>query len=43
MNIELKKKYEVTYQHTFVQVDAQGNMIKKWSGGALADIIDETK
>lgn len=29
---ELKKKYGVTYQHTLVQVDAQGNLIKKWSG-----------
>ncbi len=29
---ELKKKYGVTYQHTFVQVDANGTMIKKWSG-----------
>jgi thiol-disulfide isomerase/thioredoxin len=29
---ELKKKYGVTTQHTFVQVDAQGNLIKKWSG-----------
>jgi len=29
---DLKKKYGVTYQHTFVQVDAQGNLIKKWSG-----------
>jgi len=33
-NAELKKKYGVTYQHTMVQVDAEGNMIKKWSGGA---------
>lgn len=30
---ELKKKYGVTTQHTLVQVDAQGNMITKWSGG----------
>lgn len=29
---DLKKKYGVTYQHTFVQVDASGNQIKKWSG-----------
>ncbi len=29
---ELKKKYGVTYQHTLVQVDAEGNMINKWSG-----------
>jgi thioredoxin 1 len=28
---ELKKKYGVTYQHTFVQVDTNGNLIKKWS------------
>ena len=27
---ELKKKYGVTQQHTFVQVDADGNEIAKW-------------
>jgi thiol-disulfide isomerase/thioredoxin len=31
---ELKKKYGVTSQHTLVQVDKDGNMIKKWSGGS---------
>lgn len=36
----LKQKYGVTYQHTFVQVDASGNQIAKWSGGStLADIL----
>lgn len=41
---ELKQKYGVTYQHTFVQVDAEGNMIKKWAGGnTLQDILDEVK
>jgi thiol-disulfide isomerase/thioredoxin len=34
---ELKKKYGVTYQHTLVQVDKDGNMIKKWSGGGSLD------
>lgn len=34
---ELKKKYGVTYQHTLVQVDKDGNMIKKWSGGSSLD------
>lgn len=29
---ELKKKYGVTYQHTLVQVDGEGNLMKKWSG-----------
>lgn len=41
---ELKKKYGVTYQHTFVEVDAKGMMIKKWSGSpTLAALISEIK
>jgi thiol-disulfide isomerase/thioredoxin len=37
---ELKKKYGVTTQHTFVLVDAQGEMIKKWVGGtSVEDIV----
>lgn len=40
----LKQKYGVTYQHTFVQVDKNGNMIKKWSGSpTLSAIITEVK
>lgn len=39
---ELKKKYGVTYQHTLVQVDANGNKIKKWSGSPeLKDLLSE--
>lgn len=34
-NTELKKKYGVTYQHTFVQIDSNGNMITKWNGGDI--------
>lgn len=30
---ELKKKYDITYQHTFVLVDKDGNELKKWNGG----------
>ncbi len=41
---ELKKKYGVTYQHTFVEVDARGNMLQKWSGGlALEDVLSHLK
>ncbi len=29
---ELKQQYGVTYQHTLVQVDQDGKLIKKWSG-----------
>jgi thiol-disulfide isomerase/thioredoxin len=43
-SIVLKKKYGVTYQHTFVQVDKNGNLIKKWSGSpTLAALIVEVK
>lgn len=36
---ELKQKYGVTVQHTFVQVDAEGNELAKWSGSVTADQI----
>lgn len=40
----LKQKYGVTYQHTFVQVDKDGNLIKKWSGSpTLAALVAEVK
>lgn len=29
---DLKKKYAVTQQHTFVQVDGEGKQLHKWSG-----------
>lgn len=41
---DLKKKYGVTYQHTLVQVDAQGNELKQWSGSPkLADLLKELR
>lgn len=40
----LKQKYGVTYQHTFVQVDKDGTLIKKWSGSpTLAALVTEVK
>jgi thiol-disulfide isomerase/thioredoxin len=40
----LKQKYGVTYQHTFVQVDKDGTLIKKWSGSpTLTAIVAEVK
>jgi thiol-disulfide isomerase/thioredoxin len=35
---ELKSKYGITYQHTFVQVDENGNEITKWNGGAVEQL-----
>jgi len=40
---ELKKKYWVVAQTTFVQIDNKGNLIKKWVWGRLNDIIEKTK
>jgi thioredoxin 1 len=41
---DLKKKYGVTYQHTFIQVDKDGNLIKKWSGSpTLTALVSEVK
>lgn len=40
---ELKKKYNITYQHTFVLVDDQGNEIKKWNGGGIEELIENTR
>jgi thiol-disulfide isomerase/thioredoxin len=41
---DLKQKYGVTYQHTFVQVDASGNMLGKWSGSnTLSALVSNIK
>jgi thiol-disulfide isomerase/thioredoxin len=41
---ELKKQYGVTYQHTLVQVDADGKMIAKWSGSeGLKELLSGVK
>lgn len=41
---ELKKKYGVTYQHTFVQVNSAGIALKKWSGSpTLAALVAEVQ
>lgn len=36
---DLAAKYGVTYQHTFVQIDQDGNVVAKWNGGNLAGIV----
>lgn len=38
-NDDLRKKYGVTYQHTFVTVNANGDQLKKWSGTESVDDI----
>lgn len=39
---ELRQKYGVTTQHTYVEVDAEGNMVRSWRGGnTLQSIVDQ--
>lgn len=41
-SIELRKKYGVTVQHTFVQIDGSGNAVGKWSGSVtVAEIVGQ--
>lgn len=40
---ELARKYAVTYQHTFVQIDSAGQEVAKWNGGGLTELLANLK
>lgn len=40
---ELAKKYGVTYQHTFVQIDENGSVVTKWNGGKTKELLENIK
>ncbi len=40
---DLAKKYGITYQHTFVQIDGDGNEIAKWNGGQINELLSNIK
>jgi thiol-disulfide isomerase/thioredoxin len=40
---ELARKYGITYQHTFVQIDSQGKEITKWNGGQIKELLANIK
>jgi thioredoxin 1 len=42
-NVDLKKQYGVTYQHTFVQIDNNGQLVSKWAGGDIDNLIKYLK
>ncbi len=35
----LAKQYNITYQHTYVQIDQNGKEITKWNGGQLKELL----
>lgn len=41
-NRELKREFGVTYQHTFVAVDSQGELVRIWQGGDLEKFVRNT-
>lgn len=40
---DLAKKYGITYQHTFVQIDTQGKEVTKWNGGQIEELLANIK
>jgi thioredoxin 1 len=36
---ELKKRYGVTYQHTWVRIDSGGRKLAVWSGGGVDELL----
>jgi thiol-disulfide isomerase/thioredoxin len=40
---DLKTKYGITHQHTFVQIDSEGTQITKWVGGGVDNLIKYIK
>ena len=40
---DLAKKYGITYQHTFVQIDSQGKEVTKWNGGQTDELVSNIK
>lgn len=39
----LAKTHAITYQHTFVQVDGQGNALARWNGGGFEELLAKVK
>ncbi len=40
---DLAKKYAITYQHTFVQIDGEGQEVTKWNGGQTEELLENIK
>lgn len=37
---DLQQKYNVTYQHTFVQISHNGEALAKWNGGDTEELLN---
>lgn len=41
-NRELRRNYGITYQHTFVLIDSDGQPVTVWNGGGYDQLLKET-
>lgn len=40
---DLATKYGITYQHTFVQIDKNGEVVTRWNGGQIDELLSKIK
>lgn len=40
---DLATKYGVTYQHTFVQIDRNGEVVTRWNGGQIDELLSKIR
>ncbi len=40
---DLKQKYNIVIQHSFVQLDSRGQVIGSWAGGNMADLLQHLR
>ncbi len=40
---QLAQQYGVSYQHTYVQIDENGDEVTRWNGGALKELLTNTR
>lgn len=40
---DLAEQFGITYQHTFVQIDSEGNEVTKWNGGQIDELLANLK
>ena len=39
----LARKYDVTYQHTFIQIDGDDKVVTIWNGGQIGELLTNIK
>lgn len=40
---DLAQKYQIAYQHTFVQINSKGDVVTRWNGGQIKELLTNIK